>query len=85
MTDSPVWRTPREDLDARGPAPGKGGAPGDRLDRAPLAVNELLRGRYRHHLATGFTPDLAIVLAEWDVAGYLRVTGATGADRRDRP
>ena len=39
----------------------------------------------RHHLATGFAPDLAVVLAGWDVAGYLRVTGATRTDRHDRP
>jgi hypothetical protein len=44
-----------------------------------------MKARYRHHLATGFTPDLAMVLAAWDVVGYLRVTGATRADRHDWP
>jgi hypothetical protein len=44
-----------------------------------------MQARYRHHLATGFAPDLAVVLAEWDVAGCLRVTGATRTDDHDRP
>jgi hypothetical protein len=85
MRASSAGRTPSEDLQPREPALKNAAAPRDRIDRPPITANELLRARYRHHLATGFTPDLAIVLAEWDVAGYLRVTGATGADRRDRP
>jgi hypothetical protein len=67
----------------RGPVPASAG--GYLLDGGSLTINDLMNARCRHHLATGFVPSLAVVLAEWDVVGYLRVTGATRADRHDRP
>jgi hypothetical protein len=83
MMASSAHRTPGEDLRARRPVTGKAGAPGDRVDGVSLTVNELVRARYRYHLDTGFVPELAVLLAEWDVAGYLGVTGAGRTDRRD--
>ena len=53
-------------------------------DGAPLLeLNELMEARYRHHLATGFRHGIAVLLAEWDVAGYLRVIGAQRAPDAD--
>jgi hypothetical protein len=85
MRASSAGRTPSEDFQPREPALENAAAPRDRIDRPKVTADELLRARYRHHLATGFTSDLAIVLAEWDVAGYLRVTGAARTDLGDRP
>jgi hypothetical protein len=85
MKESSVRRTPGDGSDARRGARGSASVPGDLLDGAPLTVNDLMQARYRHHLATGFTPDLAVLLAEWDVAGYLRVTAATRTDDHHRP
>jgi hypothetical protein len=82
MNDVSAWRTPSDSPHTRRGGPGQASAPGDLRDGASLTVNDLMEARYRHHLATGFTPDLAVVLAEWDVAGYLRVTAT---DRHDRP
>jgi hypothetical protein len=85
MKPSRAHRTPGEDRRARGAVTGKASAPGDRLDGASVTVNELVRARYGHHLATDFVPDLALALAAWDVAGYLRAVGATRADGHHRP
>ena len=50
-----------------------------------LELNELMEARYRHHLATGFRHGIAVLLAEWDVAGYLRAIGARRAPDVDAP
>ena len=52
-------------------------------DGVLLELNELMEARYRHHLATGFRHGIAVVLAEWDVAGYLRAIGARRAPDAD--
>jgi hypothetical protein len=85
MNNPSAWTTPSHGPRARRGGPGHASASGDHLDRDALAINDLIEARYRHHLATGFAPDLAVVLAEWDVVGYLRVTGANRTDRHDRP
>jgi hypothetical protein len=75
MKDSSIPRTASDDPHTFG----------RRVDGGEPTVDELVRARYRHPRATGFAPDLAVALAARDVAGYLRVTGATRTGRHDRP
>ena len=50
-----------------------------------LPVNELLAARYRAHLAVCHSAPMALLLAERDVAGYLRFAQAERTELYESP